>query len=163
MRLQNKVAIVTGAATVSGRRLRSGLRRRARRCSGLRGTPVTPNQTLEAIKTVGGKAIAVAADVSKPDQVQHLIDATVSAFGRLDIVVNNAGIEKIFAFVDIVRRMQKILAVNLVGPFLVSQSAARQMIRRTGWANHQYLLRSTKTLPCRPTRLTAPARAACGC
>jgi glucose 1-dehydrogenase len=95
------------------------------------GTPDTPNQTEAAIKAAGGKTIAVGADVSKPDQVQNLIDSAVNAFGRLDIVVNNAGIEKKFAFVDYpFEAMEKILAVNLVGPFLVSQSAARQMIRQ---------------------------------
>ena len=93
------------------------------------GAPDTPNQTLQAIKSAGGKAIAVAADVSRPDQVQQLISSTMNEFGRIDIAVNNAGIEKKFAFVDYpFEAMQKILAVNLVGPFLVAQAAARQMI-----------------------------------
>jgi glucose 1-dehydrogenase len=60
-----------------------------------------------------------------------LIDGAVKAFGKLDIVVNNAGVEKKFAFVDYpLEELQKILDINLVGPFLVSQAAARQMIRQ---------------------------------
>jgi len=90
-----------------------------------------PNETEKQIASFGGKAIAVAADVAKPDEVQNLIDRAVAAFGRLDIVVNNAGIEKKAPFVDYpLDGLQKILAVNLVGPFLVSQAAARQMIKQ---------------------------------
>lgn len=132
MRLTNKVAVVTGAASGIGQAIAVRFAQEgAAVVVDYVGTPDTPQQTEEAIKKVGGKSIAVEADVSKPDQVQHLIDNTVSAFGRLDIVVNNAGIEKLFAFVDYpFDELQKILAVNLVGPFLVSQAAARQMIRQ---------------------------------
>jgi glucose 1-dehydrogenase len=63
--------------------------------------------------------------------VQNLIESTVKEFGRLDIVVNNAGIEKKSAFVDYpLEELQKILAVNLIGPFLMAQWGARQMIRQ---------------------------------
>ena len=132
MRLEKKVAIVTGSATGIGQAI--AIRYAQEGASVVVdyvGDPSTPNQTEEAIKAFGGKTIAVAADVSKPDQVQHLIESTISAFGRLDIVVNNAGIEKKFDFVDYPTDvMQKILAVNLVGPFLVSQAAAKQMIQQ---------------------------------
>jgi glucose 1-dehydrogenase len=78
---------------------------------------------------MGGKALGVAADVSNPDQVNGLIQQTLAAFGKLDIFVNNAGIEKKFAFVDYpLEEWQKIVAVNLTGAFLCSQAAARQMI-----------------------------------
>lgn len=130
MRLQNKVAIVTGAGTGIGQGIAIRFAREgASVVVDYIGDPNTPNQTLDAITKAGGKATGVAADVSKSDQVERLIQAAVTAFGRLDIVVNNAGIEKKFAFVDYpVEVLQKILAINLVGPFLVSQAAARQMI-----------------------------------
>ena len=90
-----------------------------------------PSRTEEAIKSFGGKTVAIEADVSKAADVQSLIESAVNAFGRIDIVINNAGIEKKSAFVDYpLEDLQKILAVNLIGPFLVSQSAARQMIRQ---------------------------------
>ena len=73
------------------------------------------------------------ADVSKPDQVQQLIDSAVKEFGKLDIAVNNAGIEKKYAFIDYpLEEVQKIIDVNLIGPFLVAQAAARQMIKQGG-------------------------------
>jgi len=90
-----------------------------------------PSQTEKEIASFGGKTISVEADVSQPDQVQNLIESAVKTFGRLDIVVNNAGVEKKFAFVDYpLEELQKILAVNLVGPFLMCQAAARQMIKQ---------------------------------
>jgi len=86
-------------------------------------------ETLGKISAMGGKSLGVAADVSNPDQVNGLIQQTLAAFGKLDIFVNNAGIEKKFAFVDYpFEEWQKIVAVNLTGAFLCSQAAARQMI-----------------------------------
>ena len=132
MRLDGKVAIVTGAATGIGQAIAIRFAKEgASVVVDYVGTPDAPNKTEEAIKSFGGKTIAVEADVSDPEQVQKLVDSAVSAFQKIDIVVNNAGVEKKFAFVDYpVEEMRKILNVNLVGPFLVCQSAARQMIKQ---------------------------------
>jgi len=132
MRLQNKVAIITGAATGIGHAVAVRFAREgASVVVDYVGSPETANRTEEEIKSFGGKTIAVAADVSNPGQVQNLIESAVKAFGRVDIVINNAGIEKKSAFVDYpLEDLQKILAVNLVGPFLMSQWGARQMIRQ---------------------------------
>lgn len=132
MRLQNKVAIVTGAATGIGQAIAIRFAQEgASVVVDFVGKPDAPNQTEESIKSFGGKTIAVDADVSKPDQVQNLIDSAIREFGKLDIVVNNAGIEKKFAFVDYpLEEVQKIVNVNLIGPFLVAQAAARQMTKQ---------------------------------
>jgi glucose 1-dehydrogenase len=132
MRLQNKVAIVTGSGSGIGQAIAVRFAREgAAVVVDYVGHSDVPNETEKQIASFGGKAIAVAADVAKPDEVQNLIDRAVAAFGRLDIVVNNAGIEKKAPFVDYpLDGLQKILAVNLVGPFLVSQAAARQMIKQ---------------------------------
>lgn len=132
MRLQNKVAIVTGAATGIGQAIAVRFAREgAAVVVDYIGSPDTPNKTEEAIKSSGGKTVAVSADISKPDQVQQLIDSAAKEFGKLDIVVNNAGVEKKYAFIDYpLEEVQKIINVNLIGPFLVSQAAARQMIKQ---------------------------------
>ena len=132
MRLQDKVAIVTGAATGIGQAIAVRFAREgAAVVIDYIGKPDVAANTQAQISSFGGKSIAVAADISKPDQVRNLIDAAVKAFGKLDIVVNNAGIEKKVAFVDYpLEELQKILDVNLIGPFLVSQAAARQMIQQ---------------------------------
>ncbi len=132
MQLQNKVALVTGAATGIGKAIAIRFAREgAKVVIDFVGTPDSPASVEKEIRDSGGQCIAVAADVSKPDQVANLIDCAVRAFSKLDIVVNNAGIEKKTAFVDYpLDELQKILDVNLIGPFLVSQWAARQMIRQ---------------------------------
>jgi glucose 1-dehydrogenase len=132
MRLQDKVAIVTGAATGIGQAIAVRFAREgAAVVVDYIGKPDVASKTQEQIAAFGGKSVAVAADISRPDQVQNLIDGAVKAFGKLDIAVNNAGVEKKLAFVDYpLEELQKILDINLIGPFLVSQAAARQMIRQ---------------------------------
>jgi len=132
MRLKDKVAIVTGAATGIGQGIALRFAQEgAAVVIDYIGKPGTPHDTLEKIKNAGGRAEAIEADVSDPAQVQNLIAGTVKAFGKLDIAVNNAGIERKFAFVDYpVEEARKILNVNLIGPFLVAQAAAKQMIQQ---------------------------------
>ncbi|HEY1216748.1 MAG TPA: glucose 1-dehydrogenase [Bryobacteraceae bacterium] len=132
MRLKDKVAIITGAATGIGQGI--ALRFAQEGASVVIdyvGKPDAPNQTLEKVKGVGGKATAVEADVSNPEQVQHLIASAIQAYGKLDIIVNNAGIESKYHFVDYpIEKVRQILDVNLIGPFLVAQAGARQMIKQ---------------------------------
>ena len=132
MRLESKVAIVTGAATGIGKAIAKRFTQEgAAVIVDYVGKPDAANAVVEEMTSSGGKSAAVQADVSQPDQVQSLIDATVKAYGRLDIVVNNAGVEKKADFVDyLVDELHKVLNINLVGPFLVAQAAARQMIRQ---------------------------------
>jgi glucose 1-dehydrogenase len=132
MRLKDKVAIVTGSATGIGQAIAVRLAQEgAAVVIDYIGAPDVPSATEQRIASVGGRAVAIAADVSKPVDVQALVDGALRAFGRLDIVVNNAGIEKKIAFIDYpLDEVRKILDVNLVGPFLVSQAAARQMIKQ---------------------------------
>jgi glucose 1-dehydrogenase len=132
MRLQGKVAIVTGAATGIGQAIAVRFAREgASVVLDYVGTPDLVRTTEKQLMDFGGRSISVAANVSKSDDVQNLVASAVKAFGRLDIVVNNAGIEKKAAFVDYpLDELRKILDVNLIGPFLVSQAAARQMIKQ---------------------------------
>ncbi len=132
MRLKDKVAIITGAATGIGQGIAVRFAREgAAVVVDYVGTPNVPEQTVSAIKSSGGNAVAIEADVSDPEQVQNLVSSAVKSFGRLDIAINNAGIESKHPFVDYpVEELRKILNVNLVGPFLVAQAAARQMIRQ---------------------------------
>ena len=73
------------------------------------------------------------ADVSNPAEVEHLVGATVKSFGRLDVLVNNAGISPIFKKAERVSEVEwdEIMAVNLKGAFLCAQAAGRVMIPQT--------------------------------
>jgi glucose 1-dehydrogenase len=131
MRLKDKVAIVTGAAT--------GIGEGIARCFSREGAAVTidylhgqddiVHALAKDLRDAGGRALAVAADVTQPAQVEGLIQRTVQEFGKLDIFVNNAGIERKIAFLDYPLEVyQKVLTVNLQGPFICAQLAARQMV-----------------------------------
>lgn len=132
MRLQGKVAIVTGAATGIGQGIAIRFAKEgAAVVVDYVGKPDAANKTVEAIQSSGGRVSTVEADVSNPGQVANLVGEAVKTFGKLDIVVNNAGIEKKYAFVDYpLEEARKIIEVNLIGPFLVAQAAARQMIKQ---------------------------------
>jgi glucose 1-dehydrogenase len=132
MRLKDKVAIVTGAATGIGQAIAIRFAREgAAVVVDYLGKVEVARKTEGAIAKVGGRFIAIEADISKGEDVEKLVQGAVAKFGRLDIVVNDAGIEKKSAFVEYpLEALRKILAVNLIGPFLVSQAAARQMIKQ---------------------------------
>ena len=134
MKLQGKVAVVTGAATGIGQAIAVACAEAgAAVVVDFVGDASVSAETVAKISAIGGKSLAVRADVSLPEDVNGLIQQTVAAFGRLDIFVNNAGIEKKIAFVDYPFAMfQKIMAVNLTGAFLCAQAAARQMILQGG-------------------------------
>jgi len=130
--LNGKVAIVTGSA--------SGIGAACAKAMAHQGASVTidyvgnsdaANQVVSEIEKDGGRAIAVSADISKPDQVQNLIDETVKSFGRLDIMHNNAGWEKKIPFLDMPFEIfQRTIDINLAGTWLGCQLAARQMVKQ---------------------------------
>jgi glucose 1-dehydrogenase len=132
MILKDKVAIVTGAATGIGQAIAIAFAAQgASVVVDYVGKPTVSAETISKIEGAGGKAIGVEADVSLPADVNRLLRKTVATFGKLDILVNNAGIEKRIAFVNYpLETWEKIVAVNLTGPFLCSQAAARQMIQQ---------------------------------
>ena len=134
MKLDNKVAIITGAATGIGQAIAITMAREgASVVVDYVGKPGTADDTIHQIESAGGKALAVEADVSQPDQVVNLIGSAVSTFGKLDLFVNNAGIEYKHPITEFpLDQWNKIIAVNLTGPFLCIQAAARQMIAQGG-------------------------------
>lgn len=136
-RLEGKVALVTGGGRGIGRATAERFAREGARVvvSDLEAGPA--EETVQVIRKAGGEAVAVAGDVAKRADAQAMVQAAVESFGRLDIVVNNAGITRDALTVRIkegeVRMMSEedweaVLAVNLKGTWLVSQAAAAVMI-----------------------------------
>lgn len=131
MRLENKVAIITGAATGIGKAIALRFAKEgAAVCIDYVGHQ-EPGSVIQEIEQGGGKAIAVAADVTQPDQVANLVNQVVQKFGKLDIFVNNAGIEFKHPITEFpADEWDKVIAVDLKGPFLCIQASARQMIQQ---------------------------------
>jgi glucose 1-dehydrogenase len=132
MKLQGKVAIVTGAATGIGKAIVSGMAKEgASVVIDYVGDPKLANGVVQSIQNTGGKAMAIEADVSDPDQVNSLVQLCLKTMGRLDILVNKAGIEYKYPFTEFpFDKWQKVIAVDLTGPFLCAQAAAKAMIQQ---------------------------------
>lgn len=87
-------------------------------------------QTTKEIKASSGKAQAIRADVRSAADAEKVVQAAVDAFGSLDVLVNNAGVQPSSKFLDITEEAwNSVLDVNLKGVFLYSQAAARMMIK----------------------------------
>lgn len=130
--LQGKVAIVTGAATGIGRAIAIEMARRgATVVVNYIGKADPAQQVVKTIKGGNGAALTIEADVSSSQQVSGMIAQTVAQFGHIDVLVNNAGIEKEIPFLDLPEaEWDRIIAVDLKGPFLCTQAAAREMAKR---------------------------------
>jgi 3-oxoacyl-[acyl-carrier protein] reductase len=124
-KLQGKVAVVTGAS--------KGIGAGIARALGAAGASVVVNYASDKsgaetvvtdIKTGGGQAVAVKGDVSKAADVKHLFDETRKAFGRLDVLVNNAGVFKFAPLEETTEEeYQRQFGINVLGPLLATREA----------------------------------------
>ena len=132
MVLSSKVAIVTGGNSGIGRAIAVELAREGAAVAiNYVRDPAAADALTQAIGQSGGKAIAIQGDVTRLDDIQRLIDQTVQAFGRLDIMVNNAGVETRTSLLDSSEHdFDFVMAVNLKGAFFGTQLAAKQMIKQ---------------------------------
>src|SRR5262245_28480257 len=134
MLLKGKSAIVTGGNSGIGKAIVLQLAEQGANVAiDYVSHPETTDELESRIAALGDRAIGVEADVSKIADLQRLIDATVQAFGRLDIMVNNAGIETRTSLLDTTEEQyEAVLRVNLKSAFFGTQLAARQMIKQGG-------------------------------
>src|SRR3989442_778753 len=134
MSLKNKTAIVTGGNSGIGQAIVLELARQgAQIVIDYLLHPEATDTLEQQISKLGSQSIGVKADVSKLADLQKLVDAAVSKFGRLDIMVNNAGIETRTSVLDTTEaQYDQVMAVNLKSAFFGTQIAARQMIKQGG-------------------------------
>jgi glucose 1-dehydrogenase len=134
MSLKNKVAIVTGGNSGIGQAIVLELARQgANVVIDYVVHPEATEKLEQQIAKLGSQCTGVEADVSKLAELQKMVDAAVSTFGRLDIMVNNAGIETRTSTLDTTeRQFDLVIAVNLKSAFFGVQAAARQMIEQGG-------------------------------
>ena len=130
--LKGQKAIVTGASSGIGKAIAIAL--------GAAGADVAVNYVggeqpaLEVVKKIsagGGRAIAVQADVSKADQVEAMFQRTIKEFGTVDILINNAGLQKDAPIDEMtLDQWNTVIGVNLTGQFLCSREAIKEFKRR---------------------------------
>ncbi len=137
--LRGKVAIVTGATKTMGATIAERLIDEGVSIVGTGRSATEGEQVATALRARGGHAVFVAGDITDPAALDELVDAAVSTFGRLDIVVNNA------AAIDVIRAggerrvvdesfevFDHMIKVGLYGPFLLAQRAIPHMLATGG-------------------------------
>jgi glucose 1-dehydrogenase len=134
MNLKGKVAVVTGGNSGIGKAIVLELAKQAAKvvidyvCH-----PEATEALEKQVAALGDQAIGVDADVSKVADLQKLINAAVQKFGRLDVMVNNAGVETRTSVLDTTEEQyERVLKINLKSAFFGTQLAARQMIKQGG-------------------------------
>jgi NAD(P)-dependent dehydrogenase (short-subunit alcohol dehydrogenase family) len=132
--LEGQVAVVTGASRGLGRAIALGLADAGADLVLTSRTQADLERVAAEIRARGRQALPVAADVSRPEDVERLANATVERFGRADIVINNAGISPIFkrAEATALEDWRRVLDVNLTGVFVCCQVFGRHMLERGG-------------------------------
>jgi glucose 1-dehydrogenase len=127
--LEGRRALITGATTGIGRGTAFELAAHGAAVAiNYRGKVDDARAMVAAIEAAGGRAVPVAMDVSVEDDVVRGFAEARDAFGGLDLVVNNAGVEAPFEVVDMpLAEWEKVIAVNLTGAFLCTREAARSM------------------------------------
>lgn len=130
--LAGQRALVTGA--------NSGIGAAAARALAAAGAKVVINYVTDEhaatalvaeIESAGGEAMAIHADVSNEEEVEAMFRETVAAYGSLDILINNAGLQRDAPFLDMsLADWRFVLDVNLTGQFLCARAAAREFVRR---------------------------------
>ena len=130
--LKGQKAIVTGSSSGIGTAVAIGLASAgAEVVVNYSGNEQSANKVVDQIKSNGGNAIAIQADISKEDDVDRMFAKTIETFGTVDILVNNAGVQKDASIDEMtLEQWNRVIEINLTGQFLCSRAAIREFKKR---------------------------------
>jgi len=133
LRLTDKVAVITGAASGIGKEIAIRFAREGAKIVIADLNQNAADATAGELDPAGQRALGIAMDVANEDQVNDGIDKAIAAFGALDVLVSNAGIQIVEPLVDFeFAKWKKLLSVHLDGAFLTTRAALRQMYKQNG-------------------------------
>ena len=130
-RLQDKIAIVTGGGSGIGRGIALALAEEGAKVVVCGRRTNRLKETMEAIQKQGGDTLAVQADISKEADVKRLVQATLEAYGHIDILINNAGVDGGTSAHELdAAEWDRVLSINLRGAFLTTRHILPHMRRQ---------------------------------
>src|SRR3984885_7442657 len=129
--LTGRIAIITGGSIGLGRQMAEGLAEMGASLVLCARTRERCQQAAEELQPLGVKAMALACDVKSPASIQEVVDATLSQFGRIDVLINNAGISWGAPVEEMsLEDWNRVIETNLTGTFLCAQAVGKVMIRQ---------------------------------
>lgn len=137
MELKGKVALVTGGGTGLGRVICLDLAREGMNVAiTYTRSEKEAGETVAELRALGARAMAIRSDVSKAAEVKDMVDRTMAEFGRIDVLINNAGATVFAPFADLEAISEAdwdhVMAVNVKGPWLAAKAVAPIMKRQGG-------------------------------
>jgi glucose 1-dehydrogenase len=133
MRLQDRIAVITGAAQGNGRAIAEAFAREGASTVIADISAEAARATAQEIASIGQVSIGMYVDVTKAADVNNLLAQSIKEFGRVDILVSNAGVIGRYDFLEISEsEWDRVMDINLKGTFLCGQAFARHMKERGG-------------------------------
>lgn len=132
MRFKDKVAIVTGGARGIGKAIADKMAEEGANVVVVDKNPDSLKDTVEGIRNKGGRATAVIGDMTKAEDINQMVQATIEQFGKIDILVNNVGLFTFEPFLDTKEEeWDRLIALNLKSTMLCSRAVLKEMVKRS--------------------------------
>ncbi|MEA2513551.1 MAG: 3-oxoacyl-[acyl-carrier protein] reductase [Thermomicrobiales bacterium] len=131
-KLDGKIALVTGASRGIGREIALAFAREgADVACNYNKSPAAAESLVAAIEAMGRRAVAIQGDVGKPEEIERMVNAATETFGRIDVLVNNAGFLNVHPIAEMPLGVwDELIAAHLRGTFLTTQLVLPQMLER---------------------------------